>query len=218
MKYKTKQGIYDSSIAARSKHQKQVDLVQILSKFSTHDMVLDYGCGKLRYFDELRKLSKNLYLLDSDIQLFKKQQIQGERTSVNEYCQKFKNVHPLTIDKIEAYQNRFDLILLANVLSAIPVYKVRVQVLDNINKLLNESGKAIIVLQYKDTYFKQYKEREGAQLQNQGYIFKTQNQVRYYAMLDDKEMKKLFSKTKLKIESITKRRGRLFIEVKKGST
>lgn len=218
MEYKVKNKLYRSQNAAKSFHYKQKDLVKILlEETGKYEYALDYGCGKLRYLDNMLKLTDRLYLLDSDEQLLRKQKIHEKYTSIKEYVKFIKKVKIIRLLEINNYKNRFDFILLSNVLSCVPTQKERLNILLNIENILNKKGKALIVVQYRNPEFDKYKDKQDAIKLNNGYLFKSRGQSHYYAIIDVVQLNKLIKKTSLTIIESIELNGRLFCWVTKGN-
>lgn len=216
MDYLINRGLYRSHNAAKSYHYKQKDLVDFLKiEKRKFNKVLDYGCGKLRYFHNLRTISNQLFLLDSDQQLFREQILYDKKTTIIKFASKYKNVNILTIKTIKNYYSSFDFILLSNVLSCIPIKKERENILKNIEFLLSKNGKALIVTQFENPEFKKYENKPGCIKLNNGYLFPSNNQQFYYAIIKLSELENIIKKTKLIIVETREIRGRLFCWVKK---
>lgn len=215
MHYKVPGGYYKSENAARSAEQKQADLLQILRAYPKCKKTLDYGCGKLRYFGELLDLSDTVYCLDSNEQLNRVQMIQGRPQSVTQVVKRTSNAKILLTEHRDKHSDTFDFILCANVLSAVPSQIVRLEILTDIKNLLNKKGTALIVLQYANSYFKDYSKRPRAHKIAGGYSFISGGQIRYYATIYPEMLMKMMSKADLEAISLIRKKGRLFCTCKR---
>lgn len=95
--------------------------------------ILDYGSGRLR---------NALYLLEEGFYNISLVDTKEQIKNWNTHKEKFKNVYDT--DEIEFINKKYDYILCSYVLNTIPSYKERVAVLNNINRLLENKGVAII--------------------------------------------------------------------------
>ncbi|MEQ5399410.1 class I SAM-dependent methyltransferase [Providencia rettgeri] len=144
---------------------------------------LDFGCGKLRYSEQLINKFDEVTFLDSKKQLERIQIIRGVKTTVTEYVSKnYKKANAISFEELEKNSTQYDFILCSNVLSAIPCKLTIDKVLSNIKILLNENGEALIVNQYKSSYFKKY---ESGIRHLYGYIYKNAHNSFYYGLLNE---------------------------------
>lgn len=78
MHYKINDGIIESELAAKSTRQPNKQVLKYINTLSSDEVVLDYGCGKLRYTIPLSKQVKKVVAIDSLEQLSKRQIINGK--------------------------------------------------------------------------------------------------------------------------------------------
>lgn len=150
---------------------------------------LDFGCGKLRYSEQLTRKFNKVTFIDSLRQLERVQIIRGQKTTIIEYVSKnYNDANVVPFEKIESIKNNYDFILCSNVLSAIPCQSTISKIISSIRSLLKESGEALIVNQYKSSYFKKY---ETGTKHLYGYIYKTSKSASYYGLLNEEAVKKL---------------------------
>ena len=95
--------------------------------------VLDYGAGKLR---------NSLYLLEQGFHNITVIDTKEQIKNWDNHTKRFKEIY--STDKIEFINKKYDYILCSYVLNVIPSYEERVAVINNINRLLNDTGVAII--------------------------------------------------------------------------
>ncbi len=149
------------------------------------DSSLDYGCGKLRYSLELAHISRKLTLVDSEEQLRRCQLIEGNGTTIREYSRKaIPHSRVLSVAEFAEDRTRYDLIFCANVLPIIPSAKERSKVLEALRERLKQTGTCLFVCQYRNTYFSEMQNFEGAKAYLDGWVVIRQNgDSTYYGLL-----------------------------------
>ena len=185
MRYTISGNTLRSENAARSHMQKSHQVVDYLLSKGTVDNILDYGCGKLRYSDTLLALSDNITFVDSEIQLSRQQIIRSERTSVSDYISSnYEKCKSIPIEKISEHKEKYKLITCTNVLSAIPCNEALIGALNQIRRLLHESGTAIFINQHRSSYFKLYKSGDKHLY---GHLYKGNRGIYYYGILNKEQ-------------------------------
>ncbi len=147
---------------------------------------LDFGCGKLRYTPYIARTSVALGIVDSQIQLERSQMIAGRLTSVSRYAR--RRWPRCRIHSVEQFwagvQERYDFVLCANVLSAIPSRKARTRSLRAIQACLRPEGECLIVNQHSNSYFREARGRPEAIAHLDGRILPSIWGGCYYGILD----------------------------------
>jgi len=144
----------------------------------------DIGCGKLRYAAALASLARRLTLVDSEVQLTRAQVIHGKKTTVQDYvATHMGNCETQTISEFLSAGARFDFVLCANVLSAIPQTRARSCLLRGIRRALRPTGRCLFVTQYRNSYFKAIAGSDGAVPHLDGWLLKTAKGAFYYGLL-----------------------------------
>lgn len=202
MRYKVKGRIIRSENAAKPHNQASRVLIQWIESQPNLGQVLDFGCGKLRYFPYLISKATHLTLVDSEIQLNRIQQILGERTTVWEYAKtKWKNTSVIPAERFLLEKAQYDFVLCSNVLSAIPCVKTRKSILKAIHGSLSANGRCLFTTQYRNSCFKQMANSPHAEPYLDGWLVKKQRTNSFYGILP-----------KGKLEGILKRNGYSVIE------
>ncbi|MFE18120.1 methyltransferase domain-containing protein, partial [Escherichia coli] len=174
---------------------------------------LDFGCGKLRYSEQLVNKFETVTFLDSRRQLERVQIIRGVQTTIPDYViNNYKNANIVSYENIDKITNHYDFILCANVLSAIPCESTIHKVLSAIRKLLKSDGEALIVNQYKSSYFKRY---ESGIKHLHGYIYQNSRNAFYYGLLDVDTVSKICSDNNLEIIKSWSKAGSSYVVVGK---
>ena len=104
------------------------------------------------------------------------------------FKEKFQDEVEIEVEKIKMLNERFDFILCTNVLSAIPFYEERMNVLRNIFNLLKKDGKVLVSVQYRNSYFNTYKSNPNAIMKNDGWLIKKGNSYSFYALISPNKL------------------------------
>lgn len=186
MHYKIKDINIKSENSAKSVQQSSNYLVSWLLNHDRVDSALDYGCGKLRYTGYLSTISSSLAITDSLIQLNRRQRINRIETTVREYV---KIQWPTcVIYDLETFwsgiHEKYNFILCANVLSAIPSAKIRAKSLKAIHSALAENGELLVVNQHTNSYFTKIRNQHTSMEHLDGWIAQSKSGCSYYGILD----------------------------------
>ena len=174
---------------------------------------LDFGCGKLRYSEQLVNKFETVTFLDSRKQLERVQIIRGVRTTIPEYVtNNYKNANVVPFESIDKITSHYDFILCANVLSAIPCKSTIYKIISAVRELLKSDGEAMIVNQYKSSYFKKY---ESGIKHLHGYIYQNSRNASYYGLLDENVVSKICLDNNLEIIKSWSKAGSSYVVVGK---
>lgn len=183
-----------SENTAKSMLQASKYLNQWISRHEIVNDALDFGCGKLRYSNALASRARKLTLVDSDVQLSRTQILDGRKTTVYDYIKyHFSNVRIITYEAFLSDCSMYDIVLCANVLSAIPIAKVRSEALRCIVQRLKSSGQCLFVTQFRNSYFKKIAESPYAKPHLDGLLRITDHGSFYYGILPKNRLEKLVS-------------------------
>ncbi|EEK9547823.1 class I SAM-dependent methyltransferase, partial [Salmonella enterica] len=172
---------------------------------------LDFGCGKLRYSEQLVNKFEAVTFLDSRKQLERVQIIRGVQTTIPEYvANNYKNANVVPFESIDKITSLYDFILCANVLSAIPCKSTIYKIISAIRELLKSDGEAMIVNQYKSSYFKKY---ESGIKHLHGYIYQNSRNASYYGLLDENTVSEICLDNKLAIIKSWSKAGSSYVVV-----
>ena len=202
MHYKIKGIEIRSENAAKPASAAASGLVEWLLSRNETLSALDYGCGKLRYTHHLAQRSKYIGIVDSEIQLTRIQKIDGVYTSVKEYARK---AWPLcTIQTLKDFwkksERRYNFILCAHVLSAIPCPRTRGKSLRAIHAALENDGQVLFVNQHTNSYFTEVRKRPNTLLHLDGWIVQSRHGASYYGILNKDSVVKLIARYGFSVE------------------
>lgn len=151
--------------------------------------ILDYGCGKLRYSNVLSTKCSSLTLVDSEVQLSRKQSLGCRKTSVRLYARsRWPHSRTLNVDAFWCDRRSYDFVLCANVLSAIPDQRCRSRVLSKLASVLSRRGKCLFVAQYRNSYFKEVASSQVTIPHLDGWIMKGRRGACYFGVLGKEKL------------------------------
>jgi 2-polyprenyl-3-methyl-5-hydroxy-6-metoxy-1,4-benzoquinol methylase len=197
------------------------EIIAICKKVPVNSSVLDIGCGNGRLVEELEKDNLNYLGIDNSENLINiAKDNYRDKDNIN-----FQVLDVFEVDKLKA---KYDYIFLVAVLQHIPSLELRIKALKKIKSALKENGEIVIsVWNLVDN--KKYK----AQLRKSKYLnflkgldsrdllFYWKNpqrekmSLRYYHAFTEKELRKLFSKARLKIKDFQKTKDNFYIVLRK---
>jgi 2-polyprenyl-3-methyl-5-hydroxy-6-metoxy-1,4-benzoquinol methylase len=186
MHYQIHDMVIQSENAAKPESDAAMPLVRWLAQRDHTPSALDYGCGKLRYTHHLARRSTRIGICDSYVQLTREQKIHGRRTSVRTFAEgrwPRCRIHVLE-DFLRAQPHRYDFILCANVLSAIPCRRIRACSLRAIRAALTARGQVLFVNQHTNSYFTMIRRKSTTWPHLDGWISKTNGHFSYYGILN----------------------------------
>lgn len=209
MNYKVQEFNIHSENAAKPHTMPSSYLSNYLSNLEVSGYALDFGCGKLRYSSSLVNKFSFVTFMDSQIQLERKQMIRGVKTTVSEYvCNNYPNANTVSFESIKSIDRSYNFILCSNVLSAIPCISTINDILCGMSKLLEANGEALIVNQYKSTYFKKF---EIGMKHLYGYIYQNSTRTFYYGLLNEEVVGDLCLKNGLSIKRSWSKNGSSYV-------
>lgn len=210
----SKNCIVKSQNAALTTQQPNKKIVDYISTLPDNIEALDYGCGKLRHSILLYYKCSQLVVIDSNIQLERIQRISNQEISVIEYIKNYMpNAKAIPLHDINIIYKKYDFILCTNVLSAIPSLDERIVVINNIKKYLKPKGKALISVQYRNSYFNTYKNNENAKRYLDGWLIKRGVNYSFYGLIMPNDLIKLCINHGLKILNKNLHDGSIYLEV-----
>lgn len=153
---------------------------------------LDFGCGKLRYGRDLSAIATRIVFVDSEVQVSRHQRIEGRNTTVRHFVARmWKNAEVHALEQYKFGSATFDLILCANVLSAIPSPRARSRALRLLLASLAPGGVCLFVTQYRNTYFTHAQRRKNAVPHLDGWIARSGDRASYYGIIPKEKLTRL---------------------------
>lgn len=216
MHYIINNRLIKSENAATCTSQTNAFVLSYISSLPSGITALDYGCGKCRYSKQLSERTARLTIVDSEIQITRKQKIHGETTTVKEYAEtNLQNTTAYSLEDNEWKKEHYDFILCTNVLSAIPNVLERYTVLRNIAELLSKDGCSLITVQYKNSYFSTYSNNPTAIKHEDGWIIKRGSSYSFYGIIQPNILVEMCTQSGLSIIKNINKDGSIYLLVRK---
>ena len=179
--------------------------------------MLDYGCGKLRYSVHLAKIAKSLTLVDSEDQMSRVQVIAGERTTIRRYVARhWPHARVINVSEFRESRGRFDLVLCANVLSAIPRKEVRRRLVRLLASRLRPGGHCVLAAQYTNSYFCQQMSSPSVLKYGDGFITGSRENASFYGIIRLPVLSRLAISCGMKIVESYRRGQSIYVVVGRG--
>lgn len=172
---------------------------------------LDFGCGKLRYLDDIRKTTNELVLVDSEIQLARRQRIHGRDTSIREFASQFNDVTAFNPKEAAELDSFFDRGFCINMLSVVPSMSIRKKIVRFISCKLKPGGDCLFVVQYRNSEFKKMKERPGAEAYLDGTLFRGLRGYCFYGLIHPEALEQIVMEGGMLVTSSFRREGSAYI-------
>jgi 2-polyprenyl-3-methyl-5-hydroxy-6-metoxy-1,4-benzoquinol methylase len=159
---------------------------------------LDIGCGKLRYSAHLAAIADRLTVVDSEIQLSRRQIVLGKVTTVRDMvAHRWRHARAINIAEFAKDRRRYDFALCSNVLSAVPSNRARRNIIKSIGLRLTAKGKALFVCQYTNSYFFQQLKSSDVVKHADGFIKGTHSNASFYGLITPEHLAALITSSQL---------------------
>lgn len=199
MHYKINDTIVKLENAAKPTFTPSRYMLYLLEQYiSKKDTVLDYGCGKLRYTIPVSKIAKSVYGVDSKEELFRSIKIKGQKTTITNFSEKYKNIYLHTTTAKSWQEIKYDKIILSHVLSAIPHEKDRIKIVKKLYKVMHENSVLIACTNHRMSYFKKWDKSPKIDKYNDGYFVK-EPAPSYFGVINKAKLTNYFIKNKFEI-------------------
>jgi SAM-dependent methyltransferase len=169
--------------AAKPESQRSAYLDALISGLNTVSCSFDYGCGKLRYKDIILRKTETLTLIDSEVQISREQMICGQFTTIRKIAQRSNHLSAYSIEEFACLSETFDRGFCINVLSVIPYYFVRRQVLSLIRSKLRPGGTCLFVVQYRNSDFTRMRGMANARPWRDGFLIDSLRGFSFYGLI-----------------------------------
>jgi hypothetical protein len=175
--------IIRSENAAKPAQQASRYLNAIITNLDHVSSSFDYGCGKLRYQNAMLQTTDTLVLVDSELQLSRKQMICGKQTTIREAVQRSNRISAYNVPEFTRLPPTFDRGFCINVLSIIPFLSVRRHVLDLIREKLRPGGTCLFVIQYRNSDFTRMRRMRNARPWRDGFLIDSWRGFSFYGLI-----------------------------------
>lgn len=200
-----------SENAAKPASQTSKYLTALIAELPPVIRTLDYGCGKLRYFEQLSQTTEFISIVDSEVQLSRKQILHGDRSSIRD---KFTGSNRTSVFNPSEFSESFDTYDRAfciNVLSAIPIFDERLRILFGIKNKLKVGARCLFVVQYRNSDFTRMAKLPTAEPWLDGFILNSLRGYSFYALISPAALAQLLENAGFRIVSEKLNAGSVYI-------
>jgi hypothetical protein len=169
--------------AAKPEGQASRYLLELLSGLSRAGSTFDYGCGKLRYQTAIAETTDTLAIIDSEIQLSRTQILRAGRRSIRDIYKQTNRVQVYNDVQFQKLNAQFDRGFCINVLSVIPSYAQRQQVLQAVHGKLRRGGECLFIVQYRNSDFTRMRNMPNARPWLDGFLIDSLRGHSFYGLI-----------------------------------
>jgi len=208
MRYRIRGGIeIRTENAAKTEKQQSQFLLELIAKIPHVTSAFDYGCGKLRYQRAIADTADVLAVVDSEIQLSREQRLRGKQTTVRSIFRQSNRVNVYNDVEFSALNAQFQRGFCINVLSVIPSYARRRQVLDCIYDRLAPDGECLFVVQYRNSDFTRMRGMPNAMPWLDGFLVDSLRGYSFYGLIPPDRLEVSLKRAKFFVRDIQLNEG-----------
>ena len=212
MRYSLGRGIViKTENAAKPDTQASGALLEYLAALKSVGTSFDYGCGKLRYVEAILRTTDTLTVVDSDAQLGRSQVIFGRETTIRDVARRSNRIAAENTIEFSCPSESFDRGFCINVLSVIPSFAARRDVLHLIRQKLRPGGECLFVVQYRNSDFTRMRALPNARPWRDGFIVDSLRGFSFYGLISPSRLAALVRKCGFKVLSQHLDDGRVFL-------
>lgn len=204
-----------SENAAKPEGHASKHLKDILNRLCLAPNVFDFGCGKLRYLDEMKQTSMQLFLVDSEIQLSRSQKIHGTTTTIKDVVRSANTLSAVNVADFEDSAVEFDRGFCVNMLSVIPIVTTRKRVVRLIERKPKRGGACLFVVQYRNSEFTKMVKREDAVRHEDGILLNGTRGYSFYGLIQPEQLRGLVEECGLRATDFHVHDGSAFLWAEK---
>lgn len=177
---------------------------------------VNYGAGKLRFLDAMTAVSNVVTLVDSEIQIERKQNLL-ERHHSNYYdvIRNKNNINSKNVRQFIDEDTIYDRAYCLNVLAIVPFPSIRKDIFLRCFKKLRSGGDMIVVNRWRNSDFDNIRARDSARELNGGILIKSYRGYGYYYQMKSDEAEKLGTATGFLVRSLKRKDGTYFLVLRK---
>jgi hypothetical protein len=212
MRYKLASGIeIRAENAAKPESQPSKFLLNLLANLPHVASTFDYGCGKLRYQRAIADTTDELAIVDSEVQLSRLQVLRGKETSIRNIYKQSNRIHVYSDVEFQEINKRFERGFCINVLSVIPSYARRRQVLDIIHGKLTRDGECLFVVQYRNSDFTRMRTMSNAKPWLDGFLIDSVRGYSFYGMIAPDRLEGALKRARFRVRETKLNEGSAYI-------
>jgi len=201
--------------AAKPVSQASQYLKELISGLGHVGRSFDYGCGKLRYLNGIAKTSDRVVLVDSEVQITRRQKLYGRMQSAAAAVRKSNRISLINTKQFLADVEPFDRGYCINVLSVVPILSLRKVIVDRIYAKLRHGGEAIFVVQYRNSDFKRMLRLPNSKRWRRGILMNSLRGYSYYGFISPKELTTMVAEAGFSDLQLSLNEGSAYVVAKK---
>jgi SAM-dependent methyltransferase len=184
MHYEIRPGIVvKTENAAKPETQRSAFLKSLLADLPPVSASVDYGCGKLRYCQTILERTDSLAIVDSEIQLSRVQTLKGTKSTIRDAVRRSNRIRVYNNVEFGKFNGDFDRAFCINVLSVIPAFAKRRQVMEVIRSHLRPNGTCLYVVQYRNSDFNRMRSMPNARPWRDGFLIDSLRGFSFYGLI-----------------------------------
>jgi hypothetical protein len=208
MHYKLSSGIeIRTENAAKPESQPSKFLLDLIGNLSHVHSSFDYGCGKLRYQRAISDTTDRLAIIDSEIQLSRSQRLREKEISIRNVFKQSNRIEVYNDLEFQKLAAQFERGFCINVLSVIPSYARRRQVLNLIRQRLVPNGECLFVVQYRNSDFSRMSKMPNAKPWLDGFLIDSLRGYSFYGMISPNRLARSLKHARFRIREMTLNEG-----------
>lgn len=197
--------------AAKPDVQASTVLLDYISQLEGVGSSFDYGCGKLRYADAIMRSTDTLTLVDSEVQIARKQVIRGRTKSIRDIAGRSNRLVAVNVSEFSTSEEQFDRGFCLNVLSVIPFFSARRNALHLIRQRLRAGGMCLFVVQYRNSDFCRMAKLPNARPWRDGFLINSLRGFSFYGLISPQRLTALVIECGFEVIDLKLDDGRVFL-------
>ncbi|MBS0233459.1 MAG: hypothetical protein JSR99_08225 [Proteobacteria bacterium] len=203
MHYRLRPGIVvKSENAAKPVSQGSMYLRILLAQLPQVESAFDFGCGKLRYVPDFLEKSDSLALVDSEVQLSRTQILLGIKTTVHELARKSNRLMAMSECEFVKLRREFDRGYCINMLSVVPFFRKRRDILQTIRLHLKPGAHCLFVVQYRNSDFTRMRRMRNAKPWRDGFLINSLRGYSFYGLIAPPKLVKMVEKAGFEVQEL----------------
>jgi hypothetical protein len=211
MRYKLASGIViKTENAAKSETQQSKFLLCLIHQLPRVASTFDYGCGKLRYQNKIGETTDMLALVDSEIQLSRLQVLRGQKGSIRHNFTHSNQISVYNDVEFAIDRRKYERGFCINVLSVIPSYKIRHDVIRTIRDKLTNRGECLFTVQYRNSDFSRMSTMDNAKPWLDGFLIDSLRGYSFYGLISPERLERSLKHVGFRIRETTLHDGSVY--------
>ncbi len=212
MRYKLSSGIeIRTENAAKPASQTSKHVLALLQELPHVAATFDYGCGKLRYEIAIEPTTDTLAIVDSEVQLSRTQRLLGKENSIRSLFRKSNYISSYNDVQFQKLRTRFNRGFCINVLSVIPSYARRRQVLGIIRDKLSRKGECLFVVQYRNSDFARMRAMPNARPWLDGFLIDSLRGYSFYGIISPNRLERSLTRAGFYVRNVELNDGSAYV-------